>query len=182
MTDHKPLIWLFNCKDPGSRLVRWRLKLEEYDYNIQYKKGKLNCNADALSRIPTNNTVSINPVHENHEIMLPENLDIIPIEEASSSQDQLLSPEGFQIPEMIDLPEILDLPPDFILPEDLDLPEDFNIPTPQSVDSIKNDDTYSKCLKTINSKQITLNTKIQEHNENLLKTKIKHVVIPTFFF
>lgn len=32
-------------------MVRWRLKLEEYDYNIVYKKGKLNTNADALSRV-----------------------------------------------------------------------------------------------------------------------------------
>ncbi|KAL4083643.1 hypothetical protein QTP88_028959 [Uroleucon formosanum] len=26
-TDHQPLTWLFNVKDPGSRLMRWRLKL-----------------------------------------------------------------------------------------------------------------------------------------------------------
>lgn len=51
MTDHKPLTWLFNVKDPGSRLVRWRLTLEEYDYDIIYKPGKINHNADALSRI-----------------------------------------------------------------------------------------------------------------------------------
>lgn len=52
VTDHKPLTWLFNVKDPGSRLVRWRLILEEYDYDIIYKPGKINNNADALSRIP----------------------------------------------------------------------------------------------------------------------------------
>jgi hypothetical protein len=40
-----------NVKDPGSRLLRWRIKLEEYDYEIVYKKGALNTNADALSRI-----------------------------------------------------------------------------------------------------------------------------------
>lgn len=51
VTDHKPLQWLFSLKEPNSKLVRWRLKLEEYDYNITYKKGKLNTNADALSRI-----------------------------------------------------------------------------------------------------------------------------------
>lgn len=52
ITDHRPLVWLFNVKDPGSRLIRWRLKLEEYDYEIVYKQGKLNSNADALSRYP----------------------------------------------------------------------------------------------------------------------------------
>jgi hypothetical protein len=51
ITDHKPVVWLFNVKDPGSRLMRWRLKLEEYQYKIIHKPGKLNCNADALSRM-----------------------------------------------------------------------------------------------------------------------------------
>ncbi|CAF4878033.1 unnamed protein product [Pieris macdunnoughi] len=37
VTDHKPLTWLFSIKDPGSRLVRWRLKLEEYEYEVIYK-------------------------------------------------------------------------------------------------------------------------------------------------
>lgn len=50
-SDHKPLTWIMNVKDPGSRLLRWRIKLEEYDYEIVYKRGSLNTNADALSRI-----------------------------------------------------------------------------------------------------------------------------------
>lgn len=54
ITDHRPLTWLFSIKDPGSRLARWRLKLEEYDYKIEYKPGKINKNADALSRIKIN--------------------------------------------------------------------------------------------------------------------------------
>ena len=51
VTDHKPLQWVFNVKDPSSRLLRWRIKLEEYDYEIKYKAGVKNTNADALSRI-----------------------------------------------------------------------------------------------------------------------------------
>jgi hypothetical protein len=46
-SDHKPLMWIMNIKDPTSRLLRWRVKLEEYDYEIVYKKGALNTNADA---------------------------------------------------------------------------------------------------------------------------------------
>ena len=37
-------------KGPGSRLRRWRIKLEEYDYEILFKKGVSNMNSDALSR------------------------------------------------------------------------------------------------------------------------------------
>ncbi|CAH2089856.1 unnamed protein product [Euphydryas editha] len=51
VTDHRPLVWLFNVKDPGSRLMRWRLKLEEYNYEIIYKQGRLNSNVDTLSSI-----------------------------------------------------------------------------------------------------------------------------------
>ena len=31
VTDHKPLQWLFSLNEPNSRLVRWSLKLEEFD-------------------------------------------------------------------------------------------------------------------------------------------------------
>jgi hypothetical protein len=40
-----------NVKDPGSRLLRWRIKLEECDHEILYKKGSLNTNTDVLSQI-----------------------------------------------------------------------------------------------------------------------------------
>jgi len=40
-----------SVKDPGSRLLRWRIKMEEYDYEIVFKKGIYNTNADALSRV-----------------------------------------------------------------------------------------------------------------------------------
>ena len=49
-TDHKPLKWLFNVKNPASRLLRWRLRLEEYNYEIHYIPGSMNHLADALSR------------------------------------------------------------------------------------------------------------------------------------
>lgn len=51
VTDCKSLTWLFGVNDPSSRLLRWRLLLEEYDYEIVYKKGTSNTNADALSRM-----------------------------------------------------------------------------------------------------------------------------------
>ena len=35
--------------------MRWRLKLEEYDYKIIHKAGKDNINTDALSQNPIQN-------------------------------------------------------------------------------------------------------------------------------
>lgn len=41
-------------KNPSSKLTRMRLDLEEYDFTVEYLKGKQNQVADALSRITIN--------------------------------------------------------------------------------------------------------------------------------
>ena len=51
VTDHKPLTWIFRMNDPHSRIMRMKLKLQEFDYTIVYKRGKENSNSDALSRM-----------------------------------------------------------------------------------------------------------------------------------
>lgn len=89
VTDHKPLTWLHSVKDPTSRLLRWRLKLAEYEYDISYKAGKANVNADALSRNPTERPAY--PIHT-------EELDI------------LSDPEDEQIQERNDHARILKTP------------------------------------------------------------------------
>ena len=48
-TDHAPLQWLTSQKMEGL-LCRWSLSLQEFDFNIEYRKGASNTNADALSR------------------------------------------------------------------------------------------------------------------------------------
>ena len=52
VTDHKPLVWIQNSKDPCSRSLRWRLELAEYDFDVVYKARKMNVNADGPSRNP----------------------------------------------------------------------------------------------------------------------------------
>lgn len=56
ITDHRPLIYLFNMSNPSSRLTKFRLCLEEYDFTVEYLKGKENAAADALSRIEISST------------------------------------------------------------------------------------------------------------------------------
>ena len=52
LTDHHSLCWLKNLNNPSGRLSRWAIQLSEFNFDIVYKKGKLNCNADCLSRYP----------------------------------------------------------------------------------------------------------------------------------
>ena len=52
--DNKPLKWLQTLRKSTTRIARWILKLNEYDYEIVHRGGSANRVADALSRIPTN--------------------------------------------------------------------------------------------------------------------------------
>lgn len=89
ITDHRALSWLFNVKDPGSRLIRWKLKLEEYEYEIRYKPGVSNTNADALSRIRTVTTRSKTK------------------SEPSRLEGRVTSTNGSDKINIVDLPEVL---------------------------------------------------------------------------
>lgn len=57
VTDHKPLLTIFNPTKPLpvttlNRLQRWAIFLMGYTYTIQYKSTNHHSNADALSRLP----------------------------------------------------------------------------------------------------------------------------------
>ena len=53
VTDHRPLLaWrkVDSRKDPTGRRTRWAIELDNYDFDLVYKKGKTHCDADAMSR------------------------------------------------------------------------------------------------------------------------------------
>ena len=57
VSDHKPLLSLFNERNgvsemASARIQRWALKLSGYHYTFRHKPGIMNGNADGLSRLP----------------------------------------------------------------------------------------------------------------------------------
>lgn len=52
LIDHKSLSFLQSCRLLNTRLTRWILYLQEYDFEIRYCRGSENVVADALSRAP----------------------------------------------------------------------------------------------------------------------------------
>jgi len=82
VTDHKPLISLFNHHRQmpevmNPRMLRWKLILSAYDYDIQHRPGKQMQNADALSRLPME--AAKNDVPAPADILMPEGLPETPI-------------------------------------------------------------------------------------------------------
>ena len=56
IVDHSALRWLHTMKDtmeggPASRLMRWILKLAEYNFTVEHKPGVLHKDADGVSRL-----------------------------------------------------------------------------------------------------------------------------------
>jgi hypothetical protein len=50
-TDHTALKYMFSNHTNNGRIARWALQLQQFDFSVQYRPGKLN-HADYLSRAP----------------------------------------------------------------------------------------------------------------------------------
>lgn len=81
-TDHKPLLGMFKPDRAiptmaAARIQRWALILAGYEYEILYKEGKKNGNADCLSRLPLKESVDV-PV-PGETILLIEHFNSTPV-------------------------------------------------------------------------------------------------------
>ena len=52
-TDHLNLAWKFLNNETNPRVKRWKLAIQEFDFDIEYLEGEANVAADSLSRMPS---------------------------------------------------------------------------------------------------------------------------------
>nr|XP_006812005.1 PREDICTED: uncharacterized protein K02A2.6-like [Saccoglossus kowalevskii] len=83
VTDHKPLVSLFHEHKAlpsmaSARVQHWAIALAAYDYDLEFRRGLDNGNADALSRLPLPNKPKSVPVPTD-TILLLEHLSGQPI-------------------------------------------------------------------------------------------------------
>lgn len=184
-TDHRPLAWLFSLKDPNSKLIRWRLKLEEYDYDIIYKKGRLNTNADALSRIQLNalETASI----DNNPGDVDENVLELLRQMAENPIDRQQT-QNFDPPKINIISDIQIMPPKSELEDsnsqtqnsisDLETPHSCSNETSQNAIPILDEIINNKFNQIIVEPNVHQNLKVQQKTKD--KYKIINVSIPKF--
>ncbi|XP_062714830.1 uncharacterized protein LOC134291298 [Aedes albopictus] len=67
-TDHKALVFLKRCQLLNGRLTRWILFLQQFNFDVQYCRGKDNEIADALSRYPEGSQTT--PLRPNRQFVI----------------------------------------------------------------------------------------------------------------
>ena len=62
-SDQSSLRWLMEIEEPSGKLMRWRLRLSEFDFEVKYKLGLINTQADAMSRLASTGSTTT-PIDE----------------------------------------------------------------------------------------------------------------------
>ena len=137
-TDHRPLEWLMKSPNLTGMHARWALMLQEFDFEIKYRKGLVNMNADGLSRSPLPETEDLTGarVHED----LP--AQILPAAErapAPATASALLAWQAWaadagERPEEADIPTAAELGGEMIDDEAPDAPAYDLLPLPAPMD------------------------------------------------
>ena len=95
-SDHSSLEWLRKVQKP-QRLVRWALRLEEFDFEIQHKPGRENGSADCLSRLPLSSNDFLRESLDFDERLYCNSISITGFEAKEISEAQLADPRLLSI-------------------------------------------------------------------------------------
>ena len=79
-TDQNALRWRMKLNDPIGRIMRWKLRLLEFDYEVVYRPGRVHQVPDALSRLERG---------EDNESDIEDELPTFPVGKESTVEDIL---------------------------------------------------------------------------------------------
>ena len=95
-TDHAALQWLFSFRFPEGQIARWLERLQQYDFHVQHRAGKLHSNADALSRPCLNVCKHCDRLEANEtSIRIRESPDCLPPLNATTGLQENVGTEGY---------------------------------------------------------------------------------------
>lgn len=159
-------------KNPSSKLTRIRLDLEEFDFDVEYVKGKQNVIADALSRIKitSDELKTINVITRSMSKNNAQNND-------NNNQLNISQPDQLRMFNALSFEEVLKLPK-----LQFNIKEQFN--SIRCSSKIKNKtgktDLLSVRESQINSKEdVALVHLFQNIEESALKLNIEKLALPT---
>lgn len=84
--DHRTMRWICTTTScTNNRLIRWRLRLAEFDHDVEYKSGQCHAVADAMSRITTDGE---------HQHLIPEKVPLVGVTTRSGAVLDSRRPEN----------------------------------------------------------------------------------------
>ena len=69
VTDHKPLLWIRNHSESGSKYTRWLATVSDMSFDIIHRSGKDHVNVDILSRAPLHSSKDLSGARADHDIV-----------------------------------------------------------------------------------------------------------------
>jgi len=91
-SDHNPLQWLREAKSPNTRLLRWAVILQGYDFHIVYKPGRTMFITDFLSRLW--GRMPLEGVGDDMLVMLRAELDALSPDDADAQHVAVVTRSG----------------------------------------------------------------------------------------
>jgi hypothetical protein len=94
ITDHCPLCYIRNKEKLSPRLHRWVVVFSEFDFVIKHKKGKLNSDADCLSRAPIQDPI---PEQDDERLFAFASIDTMELVRQHQQDDPIIAGHSAQI-------------------------------------------------------------------------------------
>ena len=72
VTDAASIKWMLSHKGTNGKVMRWSMRVQEFDVTIAHRSGRQNRNADALSRLPQQSELDQGPPASDADLQWPD--------------------------------------------------------------------------------------------------------------